>query len=99
RHHRHGAAVLRPGALVRTERLGTLLAPAYRLHPAGIDTARLEIVARRIGPAVAERQVILAGAALVGMALDRDAHVRVAVEPGGLRVEGALRRTVERIGI
>ena len=46
-----------------------------------------EIVARGIGAAVAEREIIFAGAALVGMAFDRHPHVRVAAEPVGLGVE------------
>src|SRR5947199_2796317 len=99
RHHRHRPAILAPGTFVMAFDGGAFLAPAYRLHPRRGDAARLEIVARRIGAAIAEREIIFAGAALVGMAFDGDADRGVAGEPGGLSVERGAGLGVERIGI
>ena len=88
RKHRDRPAVLGPGAFVGAERLGPFLAVADHRHPTGGDSARLEIVLRRIGAPVAQSEIIIPGAALVGMALDRDPDGRVALEPLGLGVEG-----------
>src|SRR3546814_6881575 len=43
-----------------------------------------------IGATLAERQIVLAGAAFVGMTLDDNLPVRILLEPGGLLVEGRL---------
>src|SRR5690606_36845508 len=64
-----------------------------------IDSARDEVVDDHVGAAGTEREVVVARAALVGVALDEDAVVGVAVEPGGLLVERRLRFGGERGGI
>ena len=46
-----------------------------------------EIVLGGVGAAVAEREIVFAGAALVGMALDGDPDAGIAGQPGGLGVE------------
>ena len=68
---RHGAAVLRPGGLVVAGIGRPLLAIGDRQHAIWRDAERDQIVLDRIGPAVAQRQVVLARAALVGVTLDR----------------------------
>src|SRR6187455_3213778 len=70
-HHRHVAAVLGPAALVRAERDRAFLAVAERGDAPCRDTARGEIVLGGVGAAIAQREIILARAALVAMALDR----------------------------
>src|SRR3954468_18038137 len=87
RHHRHRAAVLGPGVLARAQGLGPFLAPADRRHPRRVDALGGEIILGSVGAPVTQREVVLAGAALVAMALDRPPHRRIARQPGGLRVE------------
>ena len=86
--HRHRAAVLRPARDVVADRDRTLLAVGDRAHAVGLDAARGQIVAHRLGAPGAERDVVFARAALVGMALDREGIAVVAAEPLRLLVEG-----------
>src|SRR3984885_5632700 len=74
--YRDGAAILRPARDVVTDRDRAFLAVGDRPHPAGIDAARGEEGANRLGAPRPQRDVVFAGAALVGMAFDGE---RVAV--------------------
>ena len=80
-HHRHRAAVLRPRALVAAERERPFLAVADRRDPRRVDAPGGQIVLGGVRAAVAQRQIVFAGAALVGMAFDDDAVARILVEP------------------
>src|SRR3546814_1077562 len=55
---RHRAAVLRPGFLVRSDRRRAFLAIADDVNPRRIDAQRGEIIFRRIGAALTERDII-----------------------------------------
>ena len=72
--HRHRPPVLSPGQVVRAWHLRPLLAVGERAQAGGRNAERREIVLRRIGAAVAQCQVVLARAALVGVALYEDDH-------------------------
>src|SRR5690606_24445056 len=76
-----------PRFLVRARIERTLLAVGDGFDAAGLDAERDEVVLGRGGAAGAKRQVVLAGAAFVGVAGDEDAHVRVLAQPGGLALE------------
>src|SRR5476649_542087 len=64
---RHAAAVLRPGGLGRADHCRTLLAVADPRDTLGRDAQGDEDVLHRIRTALAERQIVLARAALVAM--------------------------------
>ena len=82
-----GAAVLGP-ALVGVLRAGRpLLAVADHGDPRGRHAARHQIVLRGPGPAVTERGVVVAGATLVGVALDHEELVGVLLEPSSVGVQ------------
>src|SRR5882672_1775658 len=58
----HGAAaILRPSRLVRAEGCRTLLAVADGGDPAGRNALLHQPALHRVGPALAQRQVVLAG--------------------------------------
>ena len=78
----HATAVLRPGSLVRGRNRRPFLAEADRSDPVGIDAKRDKIFARRIRPALAQGQVVLAGATLIGMTFDDYLVGRISLEPG-----------------
>src|SRR5262245_3294130 len=67
-----GAAVLRPAALLFLGADGALLAVGEGAQPAGRDAQRAQVVADRGGPALAEGEVVLVGAARVGVPFDGD---------------------------
>src|SRR5690606_20032876 len=75
-----GAAVLRPRLLgvARVER--ELLPVADRADAVRRDAERDEVVARRDGAPFAKRQIVLRGAPLVAVPLDRDLPARVALQ-------------------
>src|SRR5262249_44726206 len=77
--HGYRAAVLRPARDVVADRDRALLAVGNRPHALCLDAARDEIIAHRLRPAGAERDVVLAGAALVGVALDGEGVLAVGV--------------------
>src|SRR3546814_2436822 len=77
------AAILGPRLFGRTEDRRALLAVAERAQPRAVDALSRQIVADRVGTALAEGEVVLAGAALVGVALDRRRDVRVLAQPAG----------------
>src|SRR6266404_2320936 len=87
----HVAAILRPGCFVRAEYGRPLLAVADRLHPTRIDAQRDQVVPGRRGATLAESQVVLARAALVAMAFDHEAVLRIGLQPRGLLLKLRLR--------
>src|SRR5262244_3938025 len=85
--HRDGAAVLRPAGDVVAHRDRALLAVGDRPYAVGIDAARDQVVAGHLGAAGAERDVVLARAALVGMTFDGEGVLVVVLQPLRLLVE------------
>ncbi len=83
---RHRAAVLRPAGDVVADRDRPFLAVGDRLHALGRNAACREIFARGGGAAGAERDVVFARAAFVGMAFDRDRVIGVLLQPRRLLV-------------
>src|ERR1700744_3495872 len=67
---RDRVAVLRPGLLVGALRRRTVLAVADRRHARGGNALRLQVVGGGVGAAVAERQVVFFGPALIAVAGD-----------------------------
>src|SRR5215469_17888382 len=90
-HGRYRAAVLRVGLFARAGNGGALLAVADRRNAGSRNARRNQDVLRRLGAPLAEREIVLARAALVAMALDRDCNVRIAPQPIGLSRQGFLR--------
>src|SRR5579864_2647209 len=86
-----GVAVLRPGLLVVARHRRPLLAIADGLDAGGIDAERDQSLLRRIGAALAEAQIVLARAALVAIAGDRDADAGVGLQELGLARQDLLR--------
>src|SRR6185503_14459267 len=84
-----GAPVLRPGALVVAVHHGTLFAPRLRLDAAGIDAVAHQVLLGGLGAPVAEREVVLVGAALVAVAADADTEIRIGLQDGDLLIERA----------
>src|SRR6266704_4016184 len=81
------AAILRPGVLVVALRDRPLLTVGHGLDPTPIDAVADEVLLRRRGAAVAERQVVFVRAALVAVAADADAQGRVGLEDRHLLVQ------------
>src|SRR5665811_1601802 len=88
--HRDRAAVLRPAGDVVADRDRPLLAVGDGAHAVGLDAARDQIVARGLGAPCAERDVVFARAALVGVAFDGEGILAVIGEPLRLLVELSL---------
>src|SRR5690242_19613757 len=86
-HEEVRAAILRPAGLATVAALRPLLAIADRHESRRRDALRDEIVHRGFGAPIAERQVVFFRSALVAVALDQDARVRVGPEPSGIRIE------------
>src|SRR5215831_9543673 len=76
-----GAAVLRPGLLVRAGRIGILLAVAGGPDALSRNALGNQILACGIGTPLAERQVVLARAALVAVAGNGNGVVGVLLQP------------------
>src|ERR1043166_5129369 len=81
------AAVLGPGILVMALRDRPLLAVRHGFDAAAVDAVADEVLLRRRGPAVAERQVVFVGAALVAVPADADAEGRVGLQDRHLLVQ------------
>src|SRR5665811_686683 len=79
--HRDRAAVLRPAGDVVAHRHRPLLAVGDGAHAVGLDAARDQIIAHALRPAGAQRDVVFARAALVGMAFDGEGILAVVGEP------------------
>src|SRR3546814_1263178 len=77
----HRAAVLGIGGFGRTEFGGAFLAIADHVDAARVDAERRQVIFRGIGAALAERDIVVAGAAFVGVTFERDADRGVALQP------------------
>src|SRR5262249_52315487 len=77
----HRAAILGVSLLGRPDDSGTLLAVADGRDPARRDAHRDEHVLDGLSAPLAERQIVLACAALVTMAFDRDCDIGIAAQP------------------
>src|SRR3546814_10307799 len=75
------AAILGPRLFGRTEDRRALLAVADRAQPRAVDALGRQVVADRVRAALAEGEVVFAGAALVGVAFDRRRDVGVLAQP------------------
>src|SRR5207248_1737552 len=71
------AAVLLPRLFVVARSLGLLRAEADGGDLLGLHAEVVEVLLRRVGTPLAERQVVLLAAALVGIALDADFELGV----------------------
>jgi hypothetical protein len=91
-----GAAVLRPAGDVVANRDRTLLAVGNGFQALGGNTPGDEEVAGGGGAAGAERQIVFARAALVGMAFDDDGILPVLVQPLRLARKRRLRVGADR---
>src|SRR5688572_10262578 len=67
----HCSTILGPGLFIRAERIGPFLAIGYDIHAGRVDTKPGEVVPCGIGATLAEREIVIPGAALVAMTLDR----------------------------
>src|SRR2546422_6747353 len=81
------APVPGPAGLVVLLAGRALFAVADDRDAGGPDALGDQAVHRRLRPALAERQVVRVGPALVAMALDQHQMVRVHLQPGGVGVE------------
>src|SRR5205814_4249894 len=81
-------AVLRPAGDVVTDGNRAFLAVGDGAHAARIDTARGEVRTHGLGAAGAERDVVFAGAALVGVALDGERIAVIGLQPLRLLFQG-----------
>src|SRR5712692_2347691 len=79
--------VLGPAGLVVVGADRPLLAVGDDAHAALRHPLADQIVHGRLGPALAERDVVLIGAPLVAVALDEHEHAGVALQPGRVGVE------------
>src|SRR5438128_5062640 len=86
-HEEVSVTVLGPAGLVVVGADRPLLAVRDDAHAALRHTLADQIVHRRLGPALAERDVVLVGAPFVTVALDEQEHAGVALEPGRVGVE------------
>src|SRR3989442_895660 len=75
------AAVLGPARLVRLRALRLFLAVGDDRDAAGLDAVSDEVVLGGLRAALAEREVVLHGAALVAVALDQHEVPRVRLQP------------------
>src|SRR6185503_20107695 len=81
------AAVLGPGRFVVPDRPGLLLAEAHRLDLLILGAREAHHLARVFRASLAERQVVLAAAALVAVALDREPCARVLAQIARVRLD------------
>src|SRR4051812_44133686 len=93
---RHGAAVLGPGLLVVARVDRALGAVGDRQHPVRRHAQALQVALHRRGAPLAQRDVVLARAALVAVAFDGDGDGRELLQPGGLPLQGLAGGVVER---
>src|SRR5262249_46177655 len=77
-----GAAVEPAGLFARVVVLRALFAEAHRREPVGGDAAANEVVAHRVGAALAEGEVVLRRADVAGVPFDVHADVGVALQHG-----------------
>src|SRR5882762_45867 len=84
------AAVLLPAALVGLGAERLFLTVADRLDTADAESGLHQSVLYGVGPAVAQREVVLGGAAFVAMSLDRELDVRMLAEELRIALDGRL---------
>src|SRR5690349_9097540 len=84
-----GAAILRPRGLVMARRPGLFLAVARGLDAVAVGTQHRHHAFHRLGAALAEREVVLAAAALVGVALDAHALLAMIGDIARMRLQQA----------
>src|SRR3989442_11479218 len=82
-----GAPVLGPARLALLGAQRSLLAVADDRDAVRLDALRHEVVHRGLRASLAERQIVLVGAALVTVPFDEDEPIRVRLEPRSVRVE------------
>src|SRR5947209_3672081 len=99
--HRDRTTVLRPARDVVADRDRALLAVGDRPHPRGIDAARGQEGANRLGTAGAERDVVFARSALIRMAFDGEGVARISLQPLRLLFQGGdrLRREIGLVAL
>src|SRR5690349_13092031 len=92
-------AVNAPRLLVRARIHRPLLAVRHRGHAVAGDAERNQIIARCRGATGAKRQIVFAGAALVAIAFNENAHVLIAAQPRGLALKNSARfwREIETV--
>ena len=80
----NAAAVLAPVLFAVADNGRTFLAVGYGAKTAGRHTQRNQIILHRIGPALAQGQIVFAGSTLVTMSFDGHALTGEMVQPIGL---------------
>src|SRR5262249_41425439 len=93
------APVARPALLVLLVTERELLAVADGGHPIGRDSLSGKVVLDRLRALGAEGEVVLDGAAAVGMALELDLGARVLAQPPEIAREDVARRGVELVAV
>ena len=68
----------------------TFFAVRHDVHPLGIDTQFFQITSDRLGPFLAEGQIIRLCAARIRMSFDREAHLGMGLQPFGIRLQNFL---------
>src|SRR5262245_7876415 len=93
--------ILRPARLGLLGADRALLAVRDERESARVDALRHEIVHRRLGPALAQRQVVLGGPALVTVALDQHelVGIRLEVRRAGVEDLGVARTDVRLVEV
>jgi hypothetical protein len=84
------AAVARPRLFGVAELLGLFLAQAHRLDLLLAHAQQQQHALHALGAALAERDVVLAAAALVGVALDQHLQLGVPTQVRGMRLDQGL---------
>src|SRR4030095_2413222 len=84
------AAVLRPGSFVASRRGGFFLAEAHGLDLGVRHAQQAQRAAYGFGATLPQRQVVLAPAPLVGVALNRDLAAAVGLEETRVRLDQVL---------
>src|SRR5690606_22442101 len=81
------AAILRVGSFVAPAGARAFLTEAYRFHLLVAHAQHGERAAYRLGPLLAEGEVVLAAAAIVGVALDGDPAAAIGGQVAGMRLD------------
>src|ERR1700733_9095952 len=81
-----GAPILLPAGLIVFSAERPLFPPAHRIHTVGGDAERNKVILGGLSSAFTEADVVFSGTALVALAFDGDADLRVRAQKfGGLR--------------
>src|SRR5690606_17301725 len=81
------AAILRVGSFVAPAGARAFLTEAYRFHLLVAHAQHGERATYRLGPLLAEGEVVLAAAAIVGVALDGDPAAAIGGQVAGMRLD------------